>query len=212
MRRTLSRPAPASRSEAALLQRGNRAAPPLVAPRFSHNFSSVPIRAKLKVGAAGDAFEREADRVAEQVMKTPEPRLQRACECGGSCSDCSKDDEPPAVRRKSSSGDRVAAVASSVRSTRSAAASEPPCHAPNRPASSSTLRQRHHERAPPFHARPIEINELRSSPAGSAPHSETSVPAGRREARARVAERERRKRMRPHSPRFFSVQSFPFRE
>jgi len=97
MRRTLSRPAPTLRSEAALLQRGTRAAPPLVAPRFSHNFSSVPIRAKLKIGAAGDAFEREADRVADQVMKTPEPRVQRACACGGSCGDCSKDDEPEPV-------------------------------------------------------------------------------------------------------------------
>ncbi len=109
MRRTLSRPAPASRSEAALLQRGNRAASPLPAPRFAHNFSSVPIRAKLKVGAAGDAFEREADRVAEQVMKTPESRVQRACACGGSCDDCSsKDDEPAPVRRKSLSNGNVA--------------------------------------------------------------------------------------------------------
>jgi hypothetical protein len=109
MRRTLSRPAPTLRSEAALLQRGTRAAPPLVAPRFSHNFSSVPIRAKLKVGAAGDAFEREADRVADQVMKTPESRVQRACECGGSCGDCSSpDDEPAPVRRKSLSNENVA--------------------------------------------------------------------------------------------------------
>ncbi len=112
MRRTLSRPAPASRSEAALLQRGNRAAPPLVAPRFSQNFSNVPIRTKLKVGAAGDAFEREADRVADQVMKTPESRVQRECACGGSCGDCSgsKDDEPPAVRRKASSGESIASA------------------------------------------------------------------------------------------------------
>jgi hypothetical protein len=109
MRRTLSRPAPASRSEAALLQRSNRAAPPLVAPRFAHNFSNVPIRAKLKLGAAGDAFEREADRVAEQVMKTPESRVQRACACGGSCGDCSKDDEPPQLRRKSIPGAEVTA-------------------------------------------------------------------------------------------------------
>ncbi len=35
------------------------------------------IQAKLKVGAANDKYEREADMVAERVIRMPEPRLQR---------------------------------------------------------------------------------------------------------------------------------------
>jgi hypothetical protein len=41
------------------------------------------VQAKLKIGKPGDKYEQEADRVAEQVMRMPEPRtIQRACpEC-----------------------------------------------------------------------------------------------------------------------------------
>lgn len=35
------------------------------------------IQAKLKIGQPGDKYEQEADRVAEQVMQMPEPKLQR---------------------------------------------------------------------------------------------------------------------------------------
>lgn len=35
------------------------------------------LQAKLKVGQPGDKFEREADRVADTVMRMPEPQLQR---------------------------------------------------------------------------------------------------------------------------------------
>lgn len=38
------------------------------------------IQAKLRVGQPGDKYEREADRVAEQVMRMPEPRAQRQAE------------------------------------------------------------------------------------------------------------------------------------
>jgi hypothetical protein len=39
-------------------------------------------QAKLTVGAPNDAFEREADQVADQVMRMPEPGVQRMCaEC-----------------------------------------------------------------------------------------------------------------------------------
>jgi peptidoglycan hydrolase-like protein with peptidoglycan-binding domain len=48
-----------------------------------HDFSRITIHAappaiqpKLRIGASGDAREREADQVAEQVMRMPEPRLQ----------------------------------------------------------------------------------------------------------------------------------------
>lgn len=45
----------------------------LVESRFQHDFSHIPIRAKLTVGSAHDSYEQEADRVAEQVMRTPAP-------------------------------------------------------------------------------------------------------------------------------------------
>lgn len=46
-----------------------------------------PIQPKLSVSQPGDSYEREADHIADQVMRT-EPQLQRACACGGSCRKC----------------------------------------------------------------------------------------------------------------------------
>ena len=40
------------------------------------------------VNTPGDEYEQEADRVADQVMRMPLPAVQRACACGGACSDC----------------------------------------------------------------------------------------------------------------------------
>ena len=37
---------------------------------------STPIQAKLKIGPPGDKYEQEADRVAEQVMRMPEPKVE----------------------------------------------------------------------------------------------------------------------------------------
>ncbi len=36
------------------------------------------IQAKLKIGQPGDKYEQEADRVADEVMRMPEPRIQQA--------------------------------------------------------------------------------------------------------------------------------------
>lgn len=64
--------------------------------RFAHDFSRIPVhskapvklQAKLTVNTPGDIYEQEADRISEQVMRMPEPQLQRACACGGKCSEC----------------------------------------------------------------------------------------------------------------------------
>ena len=62
------------------------------------------LQRKLVVNTPGDAYEQEADRVADAVMRAtpaspspalsraaPTPRaLQRACSCGGTCDDCRK--------------------------------------------------------------------------------------------------------------------------
>ena len=79
--------------------------------RLTYNFANISvfpsqikgIQRKLTVNAPGDAYEQEADRVAEQVMRMPEPGatatpavsggvagVQRECACGGSCDDCKK--------------------------------------------------------------------------------------------------------------------------
>jgi hypothetical protein len=43
---------------------------------------------KLAINELGDSYEQDADRMAEQVMRTPEPQLQRTCPCGGVCRKC----------------------------------------------------------------------------------------------------------------------------
>lgn len=61
-----------------------------VSPRLGHDFSRIPIhppaagaiQTKLAISEPGDSYEQEADRMAEQGMSTPEPRLQRA-DAGG---------------------------------------------------------------------------------------------------------------------------------
>jgi hypothetical protein len=65
-------------------------------PRFGQDFSRIPIRppavgaiqTKLQISKPGDEYEQEADRISEQVMRIPEPQLQRACACGGTCPKC----------------------------------------------------------------------------------------------------------------------------
>jgi hypothetical protein len=41
------------------------------------------IQAKLEISQPDDPYEQEANRVAERVMHTPEPSVQRRCACGG---------------------------------------------------------------------------------------------------------------------------------
>ena len=50
-------------------------------PAPSRSSAPVLIQKKLALGAPGDRFEREAERMADHVV-------QRSCACGGACSDC----------------------------------------------------------------------------------------------------------------------------
>ncbi len=55
----------------------NPTPPPLDPPPFWHSFGRVsvcPIQAKLRIGQPGNKYEQEAERVAEQVMRMPEPK------------------------------------------------------------------------------------------------------------------------------------------
>jgi hypothetical protein len=65
-------------------------------PRFAHDFSRIPahppetgaVQTKLTINNPGDEYEQKADRVSEQVMRMPEPQLQRACPFEGERSKC----------------------------------------------------------------------------------------------------------------------------
>ena len=63
---------------------------------FSH------ILTKLTINEPGDEYEQEADRVAEQVMRMPDPaiRLQRKCGCGGTSGACECDNQSLKTQRK----------------------------------------------------------------------------------------------------------------
>jgi len=72
--------------------------------RFGHDFSRISthasaakaIQTKLVINRPGDSYEQEADRVSEQITRSPQPRLQRKCACGGTpgptgeCEECRK--------------------------------------------------------------------------------------------------------------------------
>jgi hypothetical protein len=75
----------------------------------------IPLQRKLAIGAVDDPLEREADRVAAQVMRMPDPAaatagysapvLRRKCACEGSgepCAACGAEQED-VLRRKSAS-------------------------------------------------------------------------------------------------------------
>ena len=71
------------------------------------------IQAKLKIGSPGDRFEREADRVADQVMRMPAPSIQRSCSCGGTCPKCRSRGEgnrKALVQRQQAKGSREAVI------------------------------------------------------------------------------------------------------
>jgi hypothetical protein len=65
-----------------------KAPKPIAARTRSTAPSATRIQPRLTVDATGDAHEREADRVAEQVMRMPQPHRQHACACGGGCPKC----------------------------------------------------------------------------------------------------------------------------
>ncbi|MEO8370976.1 MAG: DUF4157 domain-containing protein, partial [Candidatus Solibacter sp.] len=87
------------------------------ASRLSHDFTSLPVQTKLAVNTPGDEYEREADDVAERVMRMPAapPNIQRKCaECeeeeessvqaSQSSGELEKDEEEPAAAAQGAEG------------------------------------------------------------------------------------------------------------
>ena len=64
---------------------------------------SRAIQAKLKISQTGDSYEQKGDRVAGQVMRMPEPVIQRACSAcaagGSTCSQCETEKQPLLQRK-----------------------------------------------------------------------------------------------------------------
>jgi len=100
----------------------------LVTPRFGHDFSRIPIhppaagaiQTKLAINEPGDSYEQEADRVADMVMRMPEPTVQRECATcgaksptGGECPECKKKKQGlgGTLQRLSTQGDSAAGMA-----------------------------------------------------------------------------------------------------
>src|SRR5262245_15338294 len=68
--------------------------------RVGNRATGLLLQTKLRVGAPNDRYEQEADRVADTVMRTPSPVVQRSCVgCAGgaSCAECAE--EEAKVRR-----------------------------------------------------------------------------------------------------------------
>jgi len=78
-------------------------------PLFSQSEArtQLMLQPKLMVNSPGDAYEQEADRVSEQVMRMASPAassaapaaaqsgpgVQRKCDCGGRCDKCQKESQ-----------------------------------------------------------------------------------------------------------------------
>jgi Domain of unknown function (DUF4157) len=116
-----------------------------------------PMQAKLEVGAVDDPLEREADRVAQQVMRMPDagavtppavtgggiPGVRRKCSCGGMCTKCRTkhaEEEHGDVQRKAAAPQISSIGSTSAGSQRTA----PPIvqevlHSPGEPLPAATL-------------------------------------------------------------------------
>jgi hypothetical protein len=56
-----------------------------------HAYPPTNVQPKLEVNVRGDKYEQEADRVAEQVMRMPDNKLQRTCAFVGGCTSCQEE-------------------------------------------------------------------------------------------------------------------------
>jgi hypothetical protein len=73
---------------------------------------AMGVQAKLQVGATDDPAEAEADRIADQVMRMPQPQVQRRCAACAADDDqrpVSVDEEQP-VRRRTDGGEAATEV------------------------------------------------------------------------------------------------------
>src|SRR5437867_4008561 len=93
-------PVLSAHTESQLLQRKTNCACGGGCPNCGNDSDDLKIQTKLAISQPGDVYEQEADRVAEQVMRLPEPMVQKQCT---NCSDASapspNDEEKPRIQR-----------------------------------------------------------------------------------------------------------------
>jgi Domain of unknown function (DUF4157) len=80
---------------------------PCPEPALRHS-GSPSLQPKLVLGSVSDPLEREADRVAEQVMRAADPAISNpaaAPQVSRKCAACEQDDKPQMVRTKSAGPD-----------------------------------------------------------------------------------------------------------
>lgn len=66
-------------------------------------YNAGKLQTALKIGRPNDVYEQDADRVAEQVMRMPEPLVQKKCRCssgGQPCTKCAEEKEMLNIQRK----------------------------------------------------------------------------------------------------------------
>jgi hypothetical protein len=88
-------------------------------PRWAN--LTLPLQFSLKVNTPGDEYEQEADRVAETIMRMPQPAVQRnTCACGkplgpdGMCAECKKKQEQELQRKATGDAGETPAYAEAV--------------------------------------------------------------------------------------------------
>jgi uncharacterized protein DUF4157 len=88
-------------SDVAVIQRKPACACGGGCPRCKKESDDLKVQTKLAISTPGDEFEQEADRVADQVMRMPDPMLQRQCKgCADASTLRSNDEEEPQMQRQ----------------------------------------------------------------------------------------------------------------
>jgi hypothetical protein len=94
-------------------------------------FASGALQTKLSISRPDDPYEREADGVADEVMRAPAPLLARKCasceSTGSSCASCAAEPEET-IQRKSASSEDTTGRSDGIRSIYTADAGAPLSH------------------------------------------------------------------------------------
>jgi hypothetical protein len=96
-------------------EKHNSSAPAEVEANPAWRAVALGVQTKLAVSTPGDPYEQEADRVADQVMSMPRPKVQRACaECVSNGAPCPKCEEESKIQRRAEGADGPAAASDHV--------------------------------------------------------------------------------------------------
>ncbi len=91
---------------------GERAAPPRAPMMHYRNIGNrgMAMQAKLNIGQPNDTYEREADRMADTVMRMPDPAVQRQ----PACPECTEEEEETVQAKPRDTGPKPAAPPGAV--------------------------------------------------------------------------------------------------